>query len=142
FSEQIGFGPAYLASASAVVAQAAVYTWALQRRLLPAAAFGILLAGLYARLYALLRLQEGPPPSRFPLPFSLPSVALCVSPDPAPPQPGLRYFDQASQLTFMLLGARLSRAAHGMVQPPHTSGSGEPRSQQYDHELDCADKHS
>jgi inner membrane protein len=58
FSEQIGFGPAYLASAAAVVSQASVYTWALQRRPLPAAAFGALLAGLYGGLYGLLRLEE------------------------------------------------------------------------------------
>ena len=31
-SEQIGFAPAYLASAAAVVAQATIYNWALQRR--------------------------------------------------------------------------------------------------------------
>lgn len=58
FSEQVGFGPAYLGSAAAVVAQASAYTWALQRRLLPAASFGALLAGLYGGLYALLRLEE------------------------------------------------------------------------------------
>src|SRR5262249_30434463 len=43
---------------------------------------------------------------------------------------------------FRLLGARLSRAAHGMAQPPYMSGSGEPRSQRDDHELRCATKHS
>jgi inner membrane protein len=58
FSEQIGFGPAYLASAAAVVGQAATYNWALHRRLLPAVGFGALLAALYAGLYALLQLED------------------------------------------------------------------------------------
>ena len=57
-SEQIGFGPAYLVSATAVVAQAAVYNWALQRRRVPALAFGALLAGLYGGLYRLLQLED------------------------------------------------------------------------------------
>ena len=57
-SEQIGFAPAYLASASAVVAQATIYNWALQRRLRPALAFGALLSGLYAGLYGLLQLED------------------------------------------------------------------------------------
>jgi inner membrane protein len=58
FSEQIGFGPAYLASAAAVVAQAAIYTRALHRRTAPALAFGALLAVLYGALYALLQLED------------------------------------------------------------------------------------
>jgi inner membrane protein len=57
-SEQIGFGPAYLLSAAAVAAQAAVYNWALQRRLVPAVLFGALLAGLYGGLYGLLQLED------------------------------------------------------------------------------------
>ena len=57
-SEQIGFAPAYLASASAVVAQATIYNWALQRRLRPALAFGATLTGLYAGLYGLLQLED------------------------------------------------------------------------------------
>lgn len=58
FAERIGFGPAYIASASAVVAQAAIYNWALQRRLGPAVAFAIVLATLYAVLYVLLELED------------------------------------------------------------------------------------
>ncbi|MBI2738061.1 MAG: cell envelope integrity protein CreD [Rhodospirillales bacterium] len=57
-AEQIGFGFAYLASASAVVAQATLYNWALRRRLGPAIAFGAILAGLYAGLYSLLQLED------------------------------------------------------------------------------------
>ncbi len=57
-AEQIGFGPAYLVSASAVVAQAAIYNWALQRRRGPALAFGAILAGLYGGLYGLLQLED------------------------------------------------------------------------------------
>jgi inner membrane protein len=57
-SEQVGFGAAYLVSGAAVVAQATVYNWALQRRRLPAAAFGVLLAGLYGGLYGLLQLED------------------------------------------------------------------------------------
>jgi len=57
-SEQIGFGPAYLASATAVVAQAAIYNWALQRRRGPALTFGAILAGLYGDLYGLLQLED------------------------------------------------------------------------------------
>jgi inner membrane protein len=58
FAEQIGFGPAYLASAAAVAAQGAVYTGAVQRRVLPGLAFGALLGVLYASLYALLQLED------------------------------------------------------------------------------------
>jgi inner membrane protein len=57
-SEQIGFGLAYLVSAAAVVAQAAIYNWALQRRRAPALAFGAILAGLYGGLYGLLQLED------------------------------------------------------------------------------------
>ncbi|HSH99041.1 MAG TPA: cell envelope integrity protein CreD [Reyranella sp.] len=58
FSEQIGFGLAYLASASAVVVQAALYTRSLHRRIAPALAFGGLLGVLYGALYALLQLED------------------------------------------------------------------------------------
>ncbi len=57
-SEQIGFAPAYLASAAAVVIQATIYNWALYRRRGPALVFGAILTGLYAGLYALLRLED------------------------------------------------------------------------------------
>jgi len=90
FSEQIGFGPAYLASASAVVAQASAYTWALQRRLLPAVAFGALLAGLYGGLYGLLRLEEASLLSGSLLLFAVLSAAMWLTrnlhrPQSAPP---------------------------------------------------------
>ncbi|HTR86712.1 MAG TPA: cell envelope integrity protein CreD [Reyranella sp.] len=58
FAERIGFAPAYLASASAVVAQATVYNWFLSRRWLLAAAFAATLTFLYAGLYTLLQLEE------------------------------------------------------------------------------------
>jgi inner membrane protein len=58
FSEQIGFGAAYLASAAAVAGQAATYTGAVQRRLAPSLAFGAFLAVLYGALYALLQLED------------------------------------------------------------------------------------
>jgi inner membrane protein len=57
-SEQIGFAPAYLASAAAVVVQATIYNWALYRRRGAALAFGAVLTGLYAGLYGLLRLED------------------------------------------------------------------------------------
>jgi len=57
-SEQIGFAPAYLASASAVVTQATIYNWALYRRRGPALAFGAILTGLYSGLYGLLQLED------------------------------------------------------------------------------------
>jgi inner membrane protein len=57
-SEQIGFGLAYLISAAAVVAQAAIYNWTLLRRRIPALAFGTILAGLYGGLYELLQLED------------------------------------------------------------------------------------
>ncbi len=79
FSERIGFGPAYLLSASAVVAQAATYTWVIQRRLLPAAAFGVFLAGLYAGLYALLQLEEASLLSGSLLLFAILSVAMWLT---------------------------------------------------------------
>ena len=58
FAEQIGFGPAYLVSAAAVVLQGAVYTGAVQRRVLPGLAFGGFLGVLYGTLYALLQLED------------------------------------------------------------------------------------
>lgn len=58
FSEQIGFGVAYLVSAAAVAGQAAVYTGAVQRRVAPGLAFGGFLAVLYGALYALLQLED------------------------------------------------------------------------------------
>jgi inner membrane protein len=57
-SEQIGFGPAYLVSAAAVIAQATVYSRALQGRTVPALAFGAVLAGLFGGLYGLLQLED------------------------------------------------------------------------------------
>jgi inner membrane protein len=57
-AEQVGFALAYVASASAVVAQATLYNWALRRRAGPALAFGVILAGLYAGLYGLLQLED------------------------------------------------------------------------------------
>ena len=57
-SEQIGFGGAYLVSATAVVMQATLYSWTLHRRRGPALAFGAVLAGLYAGLYSLLQLED------------------------------------------------------------------------------------
>jgi inner membrane protein len=58
FSEQIGFGPAYVVSASAVALQASAYNWSLQRHAGPALAFGAVLTGLYAGLYTLLQLED------------------------------------------------------------------------------------
>jgi inner membrane protein len=57
-AEQIGFGLAYLVSAGAIVAQAAIYNWALQRRRVPALLFGAILASLYGGLYGLLQLED------------------------------------------------------------------------------------
>jgi inner membrane protein len=57
-AEQVGFALAYVASASAVVAQATLYNWALRRRAGPALAFGAILAGLYGGLYGLLQLED------------------------------------------------------------------------------------
>lgn len=57
-SEQIGFGPAYLVSAAAVVAQATVYSRTLQGRTVPALVFGAVLAGLFGGLYGLLQLED------------------------------------------------------------------------------------
>lgn len=57
-SEQIGFGPAYLVSAAAVVVQATIYSWALHRRRAAALTFGAVLTGLYAGLYSLLQLED------------------------------------------------------------------------------------
>ena len=76
FAEQIGFGPAYLASAAAVAAQGAVYTGAVQRRVLPGLAFGALLGVLYASLYALLQLEDVALLSGSILLFALLSLAM------------------------------------------------------------------
>jgi len=57
-AEQIGFGLAYLVSAAAIVAQAAIYNWALRRRRVPALLFGVILAGLYGGLCGLLQLED------------------------------------------------------------------------------------
>lgn len=57
FSEQIGFAPAYLASAAAVVVQATGYNWAVYRRPIPTLVFGAVLTGLYGGLYTLLQLE-------------------------------------------------------------------------------------
>jgi inner membrane protein len=57
-AEQLGFGPAYLVSAAAVVAQATAYDWALHRRAVPALAFGAVLAILFGGLYGLLQLED------------------------------------------------------------------------------------
>ena len=76
FAEQVGFGPAYLASAAAVAAQGAVYTGAVQRRVLPGLAFGALLGVLYAALYALLQLEDVALLSGSVLLFALLSLAM------------------------------------------------------------------
>ena len=76
FSEQIGFGPAYLVSAGAVAAQGAVYTGAVQRRVLPGLAFAALLGVLYAALYALLQLEDVALLSGSLLLFALLSLAM------------------------------------------------------------------
>ena len=57
-SERIGFGLAYLLSASAVAAQAAAYNWAVHRSRLIGLAFAGLLAALYGTLYGLLQLED------------------------------------------------------------------------------------
>jgi len=57
-SEQIGFAPAYLASAAAVAVQGTAYNWALYRRRGAALTFGAILTGLYAGLYTLLQLED------------------------------------------------------------------------------------
>jgi inner membrane protein len=76
FAEQIGFGPAYLMSAAAVAAQGAVYTGAVQRRVLPGLAFGAFLGVLYAALYALLQLEDVALLSGSLLLFALLSLAM------------------------------------------------------------------
>jgi inner membrane protein len=55
--EQIGFGLAYAVSAAAVVAQSALYTWAVTRGLRLAATFAGFISGLYAILYVILSLE-------------------------------------------------------------------------------------
>jgi inner membrane protein len=87
FSEQIGFGAAYLASAAAVVAQAAIYNWSLQRRTTPAVAFGVLLTALYACLYALLQLEDVALLSGSLLLFVVLSVAMWLTRNLHRPQP-------------------------------------------------------
>jgi len=79
FSEQTGFGPAYLASAAAVVGQASIYNCALHRRVLPALGFGALLAGLYGGLYALLQLEDLALLSGSLLLFAVLSVAMWLT---------------------------------------------------------------
>jgi inner membrane protein len=76
FAEQIGFGPAYLVSAAAVAVQGAVYTGAVQRRVLPGLAFGALLGVLYAALYSLLQLEDVALLSGSILLFALLSLAM------------------------------------------------------------------
>jgi inner membrane protein len=76
FAEQIGFGPAYLVSAAAVAAQGAVYTGAVQRRVLPGLAFGAFLGVLYGALYALLQLEDVALLSGSLLLFALLSLAM------------------------------------------------------------------
>ena len=78
-SEQIGFASAYLASASAVIAQAAIYNWALQRRLRPALAFGAVLTGLYGGLYGLLQLEDVALLSGSLLLFAVLSIAMWLT---------------------------------------------------------------
>jgi inner membrane protein len=58
FSEQIGFAPAFIVSAAAVVAQASAYNWAVHRRIVPALIFGAVLGGLFGGLYTLLQLAD------------------------------------------------------------------------------------
>jgi inner membrane protein len=87
FSEQIGFGPAYLASAAAVAGQAALYTGALQRRPLPGLAFGGFLAVLYGALYALLQLEDVALLSGSLLLFGLLSLAMWFTRNLHRPQP-------------------------------------------------------
>ncbi|WP_439815242.1 cell envelope integrity protein CreD [Zavarzinia sp. CC-PAN008] len=58
FSEQWGFGLAYLASAGAVVLQTTTYTLATVRKRGNALLFGVLLAWLYGFLYLVLQLES------------------------------------------------------------------------------------
>jgi inner membrane protein len=87
-SEQIGFGPAYLASAAAVVAQATIYHRALQRRSAPALAFGAVLAGLFAGLYGLLQLEDVALLAGSVVLFAVLSVAMWLTRNLHRPQPG------------------------------------------------------
>ncbi|HEY4166807.1 MAG TPA: cell envelope integrity protein CreD [Reyranella sp.] len=87
FAEQIGFGPAYLVSAAAVAAQGAVYTGAVQRRVLPGLAFGGLLGVLYGTLYSLLQLEDVALLSGSILLFTLLSLAMWFTRNLHRPQP-------------------------------------------------------
>jgi inner membrane protein len=86
-AEQVGFALAYVASASAVVAQATLYNWALRRRAAPALAFGAILAGLYAGLYGLLQLEDVALLTGSVLLFAVLSVAMWLTRNIHRPQP-------------------------------------------------------
>jgi inner membrane protein len=86
-AEQVGFALAYVASASAVVAQATLYNWALRRRAGPALAFGAVLAGLYAGLYGLLQLEDVALLTGSVLLFAVLSVAMWLTRNIHRPQP-------------------------------------------------------
>lgn len=86
-SEQIGFGPAYLVSAAAVVAQATVYSRALQGRSVPALAFGAVLAGLFGGLYGLLQLEDVALLTGSVVLFAVLSVAMWLTRNLHRPQP-------------------------------------------------------
>ena len=86
-AEQVGFALAYVASASAVVAQATLYNWALRRRAGPALAFGAILAGLYAGLYGLLQLEDVALLTGSVLLFAVLSVAMWLTRNIHRPQP-------------------------------------------------------
>ena len=86
-AEQVGFALAYVASASAVVAQATLYNWALRRRAGPALAFGAILAGLYGGLYGLLQLEDVALLTGSVLLFAVLSVAMWLTRNIHRPQP-------------------------------------------------------
>jgi inner membrane protein len=86
-AEQVGFALAYVASASAVVAQATLYNWALRRRATPALAFGAILSGLYAGLYGLLQLEDVALLTGSVLLFAVLSVAMWLTRNIHRPQP-------------------------------------------------------
>jgi inner membrane protein len=86
-SEQIGFGPAYLVSAAAVVAQATVYSRALQGRTAPALAFGAVLAGLFGGLYGMLQLEDVALLTGSLVLFAVLSVAMWLTRNLHRPQP-------------------------------------------------------
>jgi inner membrane protein len=56
-AEQLGFATAYALSAAAVVLQTTVYTWVVTRRRMLVVMFAATVAGLYAYLFVLLRLE-------------------------------------------------------------------------------------